>query len=55
MSEDGDDGTVVADFGVHGVWSPQSEALFDICVTDTDTQSFDIAFCVLLCVLFPRT
>ena len=40
MSEDGDDGTLVADFGVHGVWSPQSEALFDIRVTDTDAQSY---------------
>ena len=40
MSEDGDDGTLVADLGVHGIWSPQSEALFDIRITDTDTQSY---------------
>ena len=40
MSEDGDDGTLVADLGVRGVWSPQFEALFNICVTDTDTQSY---------------
>ena len=40
VSEDGDDGTLVADLGIHGVWSPQSEALFDIRVTDTDAQSY---------------
>ena len=40
VSKDGDDGTLVADLGVCGVWSPQSEALFDIRVTDTDTQSY---------------
>ena len=40
VSEDGDDGTLVADLGIRGVWSPQSEALFDIHVTDTDTQSY---------------
>ena len=33
VSEDGDDGTLVANLGVHGVWSPQSEVLFDIHVT----------------------
>ena len=40
MSADGDDGTLIADLGVRGVWSPQSEALFDIRVTDTDAQSY---------------
>ena len=40
VSEDGDDGTLVADLGVRGVWSSQSEALFDIRVTDTDAQSY---------------
>ena len=35
-----DDETLIADLGVRGVWSPQSEALFDICVIDTDTQSY---------------
>ena len=40
VSEDGDDGTLVADLSVRGVWSPQSEALFDIRVTDTDVQSY---------------
>ena len=40
VSEDGDDGTLVADLGIRGVWSPQSEALFDIRVTDTDAQSY---------------
>ena len=40
VSEDGDDGTLVADLGVRGVWSSQSEALFDIHVTDTDAQSY---------------
>ena len=28
------------DLGVHGAWSPQSEVLFDIHVTDTDVQSY---------------
>ena len=40
VSEDNDDGILVADLGVRGVWSPQSEALFDIRVTDTDAQSY---------------
>ena len=30
---------LVADLGVRGVWQPQTEALFDICVIDTDAQS----------------
>ena len=29
-----------ADLGVRGVWFPQSEALFDIKVVDTDAQSY---------------
>ena len=40
MSNDGDDGTLIANLLIHGVWSPQSEALFDIHVTDTDAQSY---------------
>ena len=31
---------LVADLAVHGVWIPQTEALVDIRVTDTDTQSY---------------
>ena len=31
---------VIADLGVRGVWLPQSEALFDIPIIDTDTQSY---------------
>ena len=31
---------LVADLGIHGVWQPQAEALFDICVIDTDAQSY---------------
>ena len=27
------------DLGVRGVWQPQVEALFDVCVVDTDTPS----------------
>ena len=30
---------LVADLGICGVWEPQAEALFDICVIDTDAQS----------------
>jgi len=30
----------VADFGVRGVWQPQTEVLFDVRVVDTDTQSY---------------
>jgi len=26
--------------GVRGVWQPQAEALFDVCVVDTDAQSY---------------
>ena len=31
---------LIANLGVRGVWQPQSEALFDICVVDTDAQSY---------------
>jgi len=41
VSEDSaTDETLIADLGIRGVWSPQSEALFDICVTNTDAQSY---------------
>ena len=33
-------GTLVTDLCVQGVWIPQTEALFDICVVDSDTQSY---------------
>ena len=29
----------MADLEVRGLWQPQSEALLDICVIDTDAQS----------------
>ena len=31
---------LVADLGVRGVWQPQTEALFDVRVVDTDAQSY---------------
>ena len=31
---------LVADLGIHGVWQPQAEVLFDIRVIDTDAQSY---------------
>ena len=31
---------LIADLGVRGVWQPQGEALFDVCVVDTDAQSY---------------
>ena len=31
---------LVVDLGVRGVWQPQTEALFDVRVVDTDTQSY---------------
>ena len=34
------DGALVADLCVRGVWIPQSEALHDICVVNTDAQSY---------------
>ena len=40
VSEDDDDGIFISDLGIRGVWSPQSEALFDIRVTGTDAQSY---------------
>ena len=41
VADDCTDGeTLIADLGVRGVWSPQSEALFDIRVIDTDAQSY---------------
>ena len=32
--------TLVADLSVRGVWLPKVEALFDIRIVDTDTQSY---------------
>ena len=41
VADDCTDGeTLIADLGVRGVWSPQSEALFDIRIIDTDAQSY---------------
>lgn len=34
------DSALVADLYIRGVCVPQSEALFNICVVDTDTQSY---------------
>ena len=31
---------LIADLGVRGVWQPQTEALFDVHVIDTDAQSY---------------
>ena len=31
---------LIADLCVRGVWLPQAEALFDVCVIDTDAQSY---------------
>ena len=31
---------LIADLCVQGVWLPQAEALFDICIIDTDAQSY---------------
>ena len=31
---------LIADLCVWGVWLPQAEALFDICIIDTDAQSY---------------
>ena len=33
-------GGLVADFSAHGVWEPQVEALFDVCVVNADTPSY---------------
>ena len=32
--------TLVADLSIRGVWLPQAEALFDVCIVDTDAQSY---------------
>ena len=32
--------TLIADLCVRGVWEPQTEALFDIRVVDTDARSY---------------
>ena len=32
--------SLIADLCVHGVWEPQTEALFDIRVVDTDARSY---------------
>ena len=34
------DGALVADLCIRDVWIPQSEVLFDICIEDTDAQSY---------------
>ena len=31
---------LIADLAITGVWTPQTEALFDVRVIDTDTQSY---------------
>ena len=36
VSEDTDDEALVADLGIRDVWAPQSEALFDVKISDTD-------------------
>ena len=38
-SVDGAD-TLIVNLCVHGVWEPQTKALFDIRVIDTDAQSY---------------
>ena len=35
-----DDPGMYLDLGIRGVWQPQVEALFDICVIDTDAPSY---------------
>lgn len=37
--------SLIADLGIRGVWQLQSEALFDIRVTDTDAQSPTLCLC----------
>ena len=37
---DANDPGLIADLGVHGVWLPQGEALFDVLVVDGDAQSY---------------
>jgi len=39
-SDDDSGETLIADLCVRGVWLPQTEALFDIWVIDTDAQSY---------------
>ena len=40
-AQDDDSGEVlIADLCVRGVWLPQSEALFDVRIVDTDAQSY---------------
>lgn len=51
--------TLIADLGVRGVWQPQTEALFDIRVIDTDAQSnahcsVNAVLATNLCVLGSR-
>ena len=31
---------LIADLGIRGIWQPQTEALFDILVVDTDALSY---------------
>ena len=32
--------TLIADLWIHGVWQPQVDVLFDVCVTDVDAPSY---------------
>jgi len=32
--------TLITDLQVHGVWQPQVDVLFDVCVVDTDAPSY---------------
>ena len=40
VHDDNSNEVLIADLCVRGVWLPQAEALFDICIIDSDAQSY---------------
>ena len=39
-ASDANNDTLIADLCVRGVWQPQCDAIFDICVLDTDAKAY---------------
>ena len=40
---------LIADLSVRGVWQPQTAVLFNVCIVDTDTQSYlSCSVCAIL-------
>ena len=43
---------LIADLSIRGVWQPLTVALLDVCVVDTDTQSYASRTVDISCAMF---